>query len=699
MVDNVQAQQETLTIDELSRKIQDANTELQELKNLLDDLSIEEKSNRLEDLENTILLCSQDLEDLETDSSASVDREELSRLKSQVDVLRQEKDNLQRQISNQATAEMSELAETVEVWWGESLSSWNSEKWGVKEWLWKQREWLTSKQEWKDNTWKNILRALWWVWIVAGIWKLWERIFGWKSKENTWTAATWKSKRELRRERREQRRRERTERRANRPWWQKFLIWSAVAGWTVIWWVQVYKYRNQIKSWVKERLWLALSFDEAKQKVEDEVRNWKNDADHFGAFNSNFENWITFNEETQEICSYDQKTKIDKKNKKLEWLDVSFASYEELIHAANIVNFAKRKLRWRWATARPFGQTERGWDIAFNCSVNWKQEFLSANNSNEWSWILGTVGVAWWWILWWYCAWVKWAAIWWLAWWAWWYALWAYIDNTSAAWRCCSTIARWKNFDLFILYLNDQKDENGKSLWESAWEQHIDPNWTPINGLIDNWAENMGEWEWILAEIEKEYWEDQTWRRNLNIIWDESNPTDYTIESFGHRTKLTIEWWPNKKWDTIDYSKITKIHIEKYDESDWWDWLDIDFPKTKEWLEEAIRTVNLTNMFREDWSGKWRQDYSFSCWRFIWLDWKSLYFDAWEFYWKGTRLLDRETLKNKYPTIFKDVTQEGMILSSHQKEYHNQAINDESTWSQYIKFLHQMWQWRFWKKF
>ena len=201
-----------------------------------------------------------------------------------------------------------------------------------------------------------------------------------------------------------------------------------------------------------------------------------------------------------------------------------------------------------------------------------------------------------------------------------------------------------------------------------------------------------------MAEIEKEYWEDQTWRRKLNIIWDESNPSEYLIESFWHKTKLTIEWWPNKKWDSIDYSKITKIHVEKYNNSDWWDWLDITFPKTKEWLEEAIRTINLTNMLREDWNKKWRCDYPFSCWRFVWLDWKSLYFDAWEFYWKWTRLLDRKTLKEKYPTLSKDILQEGLILSDNQKEYHRQAINDEATWSQYIKFLHQMGKWKYWKE-
>ena len=688
MTESKTEQSETLLVEELSRKILDVTQELNQLKNWLDDLSMEEKNTRLVGIESLIIDCSENLEDLESDTTTFRNKGELQELRVKVDTLIWQKEELRNQIGAQTQDLVDESNQSLAENQNPDQQSWG---WKEKKWLRKWRDSLTDRQ-------KKWARIAWWVaWLsILGAWIGLFRKYNY-SDEIPWYKDM--SRKEKRRARKKFRQEKRKERRDNRPWWQKFLIWWAVVGWTVVWWVQVYKHWNQIKARVKEKLWLTLSFDEAKQKVEDEVRNGKIDDDHFWAFNRNFEDWIIFDESTQEISSYGQKTKIDKKNKKLEWLDVAFPSYEELIHAANIVNFAKRKLRWRWATSRPFMQTSWWWDIAFNCSSSWEQEFLSGNNSNERSWILGTVWVAWWWILWWYCAWVKWAAIWWLAWWAWWYALWAYIDNTSAAWRCCWTISRWKNFDLFILYLNDQKDENWKSLWESAWEQHIDPNWSPINWLVDNWErEDMGKREWILAEIEKEYWEDQIWRRNLDIIWEESNPTEYTIKSFWHEVKLTIEWWPTKKWDEIDYSKITKIHIEKYNDTDWWNWLDIDFPKTKEWLEEAIRTANLTNMFREDWAWKWREDYSFSCWRFIWLDGKSLYFDAWEFYWKWTRLLDRKTLREKYPTIFKDVTKENVILSSHQKEYHEQAINDESTWSQYIKYLHQMWQWRFWKK-
>ena len=185
-------------------------------------------------------------------------------------------------------------------------------------------------------------------------------------------------------------------------------------------------------------------------------------------------------------------------------------------------------------------------------------------------------------------------------------------------------------------------------MWESAWEQHIDPNETPINEVVDNWKE-WNDRDWILAEIEKTYWEDQTWRRNLKIERNESNPKEYTISSYNHKLKMTIEWWPTKKWEKIDYSKIKKIHIEKYDEYESrWDWLDIDFPHTKEWLTEAIKTANLTNMIVEDWKWKWWEAYPFAYWRYKMpfnLDMDTAWFG-----WKA--IVSHSMLSNRYPILF-----------------------------------------------
>lgn len=590
-----------------------------------------------------------------------------------------------------------------------TTTEWNTEEkwffWKIWEWLWNMWNDVTSWDKRKEQPWKNLL-------YVAWVWLTWYAAYKWVKA--LWNWAFWDKKEETEDDEEESESKSKKKKKKKKSdWetsrWKKFLIWAWIATWTVVWWVEIYKHWNSISSRFKEKLWLALSFDEARQKVENEVRNWKVDADHFWAFNTNFEWWITYDENTQEICSYWQKTKIEKNWKKLQWMNVEFASWEELIHAANIVNFAKRKLRWRWATTTPFIRTDWWWDIAFNCSANWKKEFMSANGSNEWAWILWTLWTAWGWILGSYCGWVKWAAIWSLSWWTAWYALWSYIDNTSTAGRCCETISKWKNLDEFINYLNRQTDENWKSLRESAGEQRVDPNGTPINWVIDNWETDRSKREWVLADIENLYWEDQTWRRNLEIIWNEETPNNYVIKSYGHECKMTIEWLPSKKWEQVDYSKITKIHIEKYNDSDRWDWLDIDFPHTENWLKEAIRVANLTNLIIEDRAWKGSKEYPFNYTK-SWWNWmiSSFKMETWRT-WKRpswlTEILSNDACKDKFPTLFKDLKKNSQTWSVwtgiKQKDLHNQALNDESTWSQYIKFLHQMrasnWG-QFWKK-
>jgi hypothetical protein len=79
-------------------------------------------------------------------------------------------DSLNEIINFELSLTMPQGQNNEEWWEWEQQVEWDQqnweseENWREKKWLWRQREWLTSKQEWKDHTWKNILRALWWVW-------------------------------------------------------------------------------------------------------------------------------------------------------------------------------------------------------------------------------------------------------------------------------------------------------------------------------------------------------------------------------------------------------------------------------------------------------------------------------------------------------------------------------------------------------
>lgn len=688
--------------DLLETKVSDIQKSLEELKTKT--FSEIDKKNRTEEIKSEAEITKQEiqakidqLKDKKDADSVSEREKAETLLKTlnntitlQLTVWEQSEDEVEREISTKSEEQSIETQATT--WTIDKEEKWFF--WKIWDWMWVQ--WNKTN----ENPWKYTLGATGLLTTWMAIEKAWNRIF-WKKKKDSEDDS----------EKEETKLKKKKESGWGTSRWKKFLIWAWITTWSVVGWVEVYKHWNRISSRVKEQLWLALSFNQAIEKVESEVHNWKVDADHFGAFNAHFEWWITYDEKTKEICSYWERTKIEKNWKKLQWMDVEFASWEELIHAANIVNFAKRRLIWRWATPKPFWKTSWWWDISFKCSAKWEQEFISANGSNEWSWILWTLWTAWWWILWWYCAWVKWAAIWAVWWWTWWYALWAYIDNTSTAGRFCKTISRWKNLDEFIIYLNNQTDEKWKSLRESKWEQHIDSGETPINSLIDNWWEWIKR-GWVLAEIEKEYWEDQTWRRNLEIKWwwnePWGNPEEYKIVSYGHELKLTLKGWPTKKWEKIDYNKITKIHIEKYENIDWkkidsrWDWLDIDFPHTEDGLKEAIRTVNLTNMIVEDRKLRWTQSCPFTYWKYktpfaleINASWSSKKHSWW------TAILNNDTLKTKFPTLHKDLTKFPSIqaiLPNFQKKMWEQAADDKSEGSQYIKFLHQLGKWKFWKK-
>jgi len=355
-------------VDKLKKEVDSIKNSLDRLKNNISVLSEEDKKNRTDELKK---------------------RAELTKMKIQTEITMlsmqlgedKKREKAEAQVLLNTVNDIINLQLSILTWntgWTTAESTWSWDNWGAKE--------DDNKSSFRDSwRWKALKRTgiAWGIWA----WIAWiSSKFKWNDDEEEEEEESESADESESSDKKKKKKKKKGKEEWSR--WSNFLLKAWLATWTVIWWVEVFKHRNRVSSRVKERLWLALSFDQAIQKVESEVRNWKVDADHFGAFNSHFEWWITYDEGTKEICSYWQRTKIEKNWKKLQWMDVEFASWEELIHAANIVNFAKRRLKWRWATSKPFVETNRWWDIAFNCSGLWKQEFMTASDSNEWSWIL-----------------------------------------------------------------------------------------------------------------------------------------------------------------------------------------------------------------------------------------------------------------------------------------------------------------------
>lgn len=554
----------------------------------------------------------------------------------------------------------------------------------------------TSSETWKEDTNESDKKKWFWKWLKEhwkwlSLWTLWLWWLLWwrkkKKQEKESEEEDYEEWEETESSKKSSKKKRKKKEKKEKSWFKKFLIWAWITTWTVVWWVEIYKHWNKIKWWFKELLWLNLSFEEAKAKVEAEVRNWINSDNKLWTFYAHFE-WIDYIEGSQMVSSYWEETKIDYKNKKIDWLNVEFPDREQLLHAANLVNFAKRKLKWRWSSETPFTVNQR-WDISFGLSGEWQTSFISWSDSNLWKLILWWTWVVGWWLLGWYCTWIKWAAIWALAWWATWYVWWAILDENSSLRKMCDTIKKWSNLSLFVNYLNIQKDVDWKSLRtpHDHWPEAEDKN--PIQVYVEK----------VKEEIKASYWnwERDGSRRNLQVEFNENTLDTFIVTSYGQPpVQLTLEWCEAKQWDVwIDFTKIKKIHIEKYNESDWWDWLDLDFPHTEEWLKEAIRTINLTNKIREDRNHRWWDDYPFYWWKYSTppcLDFNSKWF-------RWHTILSRNVAKEKFPTLFKDLKKwENWGLraafdidtSKYQEKMHNQSYSDLNEWSQYIKYLHQM---------
>lgn len=266
MVEIQNAQElEKVSIDDLSKKIKETTEELDQLKNWLSKFSIEQQNCRLSEIENAILECSQDLFSLEQDWSILVDKKQLEELKLQIDKLRSNKEDLKKQIETQTNIALTELNQSVT----------ETTNWKDKKWIWKQWDALTSKEEWKQHTWKNIVRALWWVWIVWWAVWLWKKIFGRKAYEDEiewYDNMTRKEKRKARKARRKK-----------QPFWQRPL-WKIIKWWGV--WLWVYwlwkRFGRRWKEWPTWR-------DSDKEKFdwyEEEIVNKPENKEKFNNYES-----------------------------------------------------------------------------------------------------------------------------------------------------------------------------------------------------------------------------------------------------------------------------------------------------------------------------------------------------------------------------------------------------------------------------
>ena len=647
-----------VTVDELSNKIRETTNELNTLKNWLSNLSAEElqqKADELSDIEHTIAECMEDLSCLEKDWSASISRDKLDGLRSQINTLTTSKDAVQAQIETQTRAKLDSLKWNI----AQSQNNWESQEWDGQQW---EKKWLSGWWNWL-NKWQKWGVRIWWALAWLWILKLGKRIFGEKydyEKEIPWykdmsrrekRAARKRLKKEKRAARRSERSAEKWEFR-QRPFW-KFVKWVGIFAWV---WSGIYylahwiytknRWLNDLFDWTRGK---KLKMEEALPLVEWEVNNWKTEE---SIFRNNFD-WIKYDEESGMIKSYWQETKIDVKKRMVEWLNVKFNDLPELIHAANIINCLKYNLWWKASVESPFAETNTWWDIQFKFSERCADEVLSWSNSRFWRTLFTTLGFTWWLVWWGYVGWI-WGALMGSAWlWAAGFAAWSAIDNDSTLGHACSTIASWENFRRFIWYLNGVTREDWSSMWTPR-EQKEASN-SPIKDIAD-------EAITLLNRYRVMHWKKD---RSLDVKQDGNDWTRYEISSFSSKTHIKIEWWKvDENWK-LNPDTITSITIEKYDKDDRWpkdgdgNGVKLNFPQGRDWLIECIRTVDLINEMRSEWWHKWAEKWpiyyrnSSVTERMWWALSKWLKIDTEWAWWEEIR--SKEDLENYYPTLLADL--------------------------------------------
>jgi cob(I)alamin adenosyltransferase len=75
--------------------------------------NVEEQDRRLSEIEESILDCTQDLQHLESETLSNTEKNELKKLKSQIDGLKTSKEQLRQQIERQTRAEIETLNQSI----------------------------------------------------------------------------------------------------------------------------------------------------------------------------------------------------------------------------------------------------------------------------------------------------------------------------------------------------------------------------------------------------------------------------------------------------------------------------------------------------------------------------------------------------------------------------------------------------------
>ncbi len=635
----------------MQTKIDDLVQKKDEIRSSLDGLSkvveSQEKEKRQKEIAKKLDALKKQIDAFST--TDDVEKWKLTTLKSDVDQLSTDLKKIEAELKNLKEWVLSEKkGSTTTPSETTSENTAKEEKWAwekTKDFVSEQWNDVTSWEKWKEEPWKNLLRAAWFVWTGIAVYKWIKGLWNWafwskkeKKKEKDWDESEKKEEKSF----------------WNSTTWKVIkTTWAIIAVGTGAYYLAhgIYtknRWLNDLWDWER---WKKISFEAAMAYSAWAISNQDN------------KEWMSYgldlkyHADTSEIEAYWVRVKIDKDNRKIVglWMDeVSFNKYEHMISTAILIAYLKKNYSWKCKNNNPFS-LDGSW--TWNVNVNGSN---GSETAADWTW-------NWWRIVWISAAWIAWIVswiYWWLQTWAavavaswvvWWGLGYSY-DTNNILHQNMPEIDNEQSMRLLCSYLNNMQ------CWQERNQTSEDVSESPIKDDVRKCIEKIQDENPDLPAM----W----WRRDMDAIQDPNNPDRYTIKAWGRTIEaevkgtnaktikiLSISWW----------NPSIKANLEK------WKLSEMRLPLS-EWLYMCAFLGKLLDEYHHKWNEYPRFEYTWrvvdeiTSWFWIWGDATGLFFSD---SWADSLALSREMFEKNMPTLAKKWNNEKFL------EFLNRWITDE----------------------
>ncbi len=504
----------------------------------------------------------------------------------------------------------------------------------------KEKWWETAERA--KRNWKWIVGWVWWFFWIRWLWNK----FKWTDKKeenenNNSTTETKDSKGNTVIN---------VDAKEKKSWWQKAFPWIVggvgVAG---AW----YFFRDKlhkiplIGKWLDETVNERLSFEEALYSVQGNILNNAKEDVLRNKLNLQWDKKNT-------LTVFWKEYKIDMENKKIQWLDIDFVNYEELITTIIIIWAAQYTFKWACNNNTPFSID--GGDIVLK---KWDvSEILVSGRWFPWWKVLwGAGGLTLGAVLWFYLGNIPGAVVWWV---------WAagagvaageaYIDGNNSLSKIAPILNENKNKEKLQSYLNQLW------WWESWNDEHLENKATTnnkkVNEIFVKTFETIQDTPNEHDETDRDQWEERDayisnyqWRNNV-----------FEMKTWSHSSYLHA--------DIDQQGNIQSVEVEDI-------WIKFTWPKA---VEQAIHLWSFINKCEKELAGKGRKNIAFDA--RLWWDIYNpgIYFDE-SMLWKYHRKLSKEAIEKNIPILLENNNIDTFLAWMNSRKSGWQSLWTNQTWN------------------